>query len=112
MFMFTKGQSRRMDACLDGARASFLTAPAFALTGGGTGTGPSAPQAAAPALADAAVGAAAQAVPAQAQSSGDEELLRLRKEVEQLRQDNRKAMMILEGLRAALNSDNVNAAGG
>jgi hypothetical protein len=32
--------------------------------------------------------------------------------VEQLRQDNRKAMMILEGLRAALNSDNVNAAGG
>ena len=45
MFMFTEGQSRRMDACLDGARASFLMAPAFALTGGGTGAAPAAPSA-------------------------------------------------------------------
>jgi hypothetical protein len=115
MFMFTEGQSRRMDACLDGARASFLMAPAFALTGGGTGAapaGPSAPHVEAPAPALTAQAVAAPAAPAQAQSSGDTELFRLRKEVEQLRRDNRKTLMILEGLRAALSSDNVNAAGG
>ena len=49
MFMFTRGQSRRMDACLEGARASFLSAPAFALAGTEAGSSPTAlPSLAAP----------------------------------------------------------------
>ncbi|MET3206018.1 hypothetical protein ABIB17_001960 [Arthrobacter sp. UYEF6] len=76
MFMFTKGQSRRMDACLEGARASFLAAAASPT------------------------------------SHGDGELLRLRHEVERLRQDNHNAMLMLNGIRDALNSDSVNTTGG
>jgi hypothetical protein len=122
MFMFTQGQSRRMDACLEGARASFLAAPAFALTGAGTGSAsaaPPAPDAAGPAAAPSpGAPVPALAVPPQAEgqaegpAQGDGELLRLRQEVEQLREDNRRAMLILEGIRAALSSDSLNPTGG
>ena len=87
MFMFTRGQSRRMDACLEGARASFLTAPAFALP------------AAQP------TPAAAPAAMAPAPAAGDGELLRLRQEVERLRRDYQRAKSILDSIRAALDSD-------
>ncbi|GGL00170.1 hypothetical protein Ppa06_68810 [Planomonospora parontospora subsp. parontospora] len=43
MFMFTRGQSKRMDACLEGARASFLVA-----SGALTAPSPSAPSPSAP----------------------------------------------------------------
>ncbi|MET3351538.1 UNVERIFIED_ORG: hypothetical protein ABID57_003248 [Arthrobacter sp. UYEF1] len=116
MFMFTKGQSRRMDACLEGARASFLAAPAFALTGARTGPAP-APTTAAPAVTpfphpstpEPAALAHAAASPT---SHGDGESLRFRHEVERLRQDNHNAMLMLNGIRAALNSDSVNTTGG
>ena len=116
MFMFTQGQSRRIDACLEGARASFLAAPAFALTGAGTGPAPAAPVPAPAAAAAPGAPAPTLTAPAQEQApeqeQGDGELLRLRQEVEQLRQDNRRALFILEGIRAALNSDSVSPTGG
>ena len=115
MFMFTEGPVEA-DGRMPGWCPGFLPdgtgiRPDWRRDGG-CPAAPSAPPAAAPApaLAGQAMAAPAPATPAQA--SGDTELLRLRKEVEQLRRDNRKALMILEGLRAALNSDNVNAAGG
>lgn len=115
MFMFTKGQSRRMDACLKGARASFLAAPAFALTGAGTGPAP-APTTAAPAVTPSPHPStpelAARAAAASPTSHGDGELLRLRHEVERLRQDNHNAMLMLDDIRAALNGDSVNTTGG
>jgi hypothetical protein len=92
-----------MDACLEGARASFLAAPAFALTGDGAGPAPAAPP------------APNVAVPASDSSShgqGDGELLRLRQEVEELRRENRRTRLILDGIRAALVGDNANPAGG
>lgn len=102
MFMFTNGQSRRMDSCLEGARASFLAAPAFALSAALPGSAPAALPEPAPA------GPAAMATPAHAQTqlqAGDEsELRRLRQEVERLRQDNQRAMLILDGIRTAFNS--------
>ncbi len=109
MFMFTNGQSRRMDACLEGARASFLSPPAFALTGGQPGSGaadagPTKPK----------VGTAEMAAPerSQAQAGDDAELLQLRREVEQLRQDNHRAMLILDGMRTAFNTASATSTGG
>jgi hypothetical protein len=110
MFMFTNGQSRRMDACLEGARASFQVAPAFALTSSQPGTAPAA-QPASTAAGSAALAAPA-AAPPQAQSGDDSELLRLRQEVERLRQDNQRAMMILDGIRTAFNSATAAHTGG
>jgi hypothetical protein len=114
MFMFTQGQSRRMDACLEGARASFLAAPAFSLAGAGTVPAPAAAAApsAGPAAPTPALAAQALAAPEQEQAQGDGELLRLRQELEQLRQDNRRTLVILEGIRAALNGDSVSPTGG
>lgn len=95
MFMFTHGQSRRMDACLEGARASFLAAPAFALP------------AAQPTPTVATPGAIA---PPQAQ--GDGEIVRLRQEVERLRRDYQRAESILDSIRATLDSDAAIPSGG
>ncbi|MDQ0850494.1 hypothetical protein QFZ65_002432 [Arthrobacter sp. B3I9] len=89
MFMFTHGQSRRMDACLEGARASFLTAPAFALAAARP-----TPAAAAP---------AAMAPPAEAQ--GESQVPQLRQEIERLRRDYQRARSTLDTIRAALSSD-------
>jgi hypothetical protein len=102
MFVFTHGQSRRMDACLEGARASFLTTPAFALP---------AAQPTATAAAPAAIAPPATA-PAPAPAEGGGELLRLRQEVERLRRDYQRAKSILESIRAALDSDAANPGGG
>jgi hypothetical protein len=87
MFMFTDGQSRRMDACLEGARASFLTAPAFALA------------AAQPSLAAAAPAAMAP------MAQGESEVPQLREEIERLRRDYQRARSTLDTIRAALSSD-------
>ncbi|SLJ96609.1 zinc metalloprotease [Arthrobacter sp. P2b] len=92
MFMFTKGQSRRMDACLEGARASFLATPAFALPGA------------------AATAAPAQSGPEQKQEDGD--VLQLRQEIERLRKDNERIQSILDGIRGALNSAATASTGG
>jgi hypothetical protein len=116
MFMFTGGQSRRMDACLEGARASFLAGPAFALAGAGT-AGASAAQ---PALAAAGTAPAAApapataAAPAQSQpmEQNGSELLRLQQEIERLRQDYQRAMLILDGIRTALNGSTAASAVG
>jgi hypothetical protein len=110
MFMFTNGQSRRMDSCLEGARASFLAAPAFALPPAQSGSSPAA-QPAPTASGPAAMAAPAQAQP-QAQAGDASELLRLRQEVERLRQDNQRAMLILEGIRTAFNSATATRPGG
>jgi hypothetical protein len=110
MFMFTNGQSRRMDSCLEGARASFLAAPAFALPVAQPGAAPAA-QPAPAAAGSAAVTAPPQAQP-QAQAGDDSELLRLRQEVEQLRQDNQRAMLLLDGIRTAFNSATAARTGG
>jgi hypothetical protein len=110
MFMFTNGQSRRMDSCLEGARASFLAAPAFALPVAQPGSAPAA-QPAPAAAGSAAVTAPPQAQP-QAQAGDDSELLRLRQEVEQLRQDNQRAMLLLDGIRTAFNSATAARTGG
>lgn len=124
MFMFTNGQSRRMDACLEGARATFLATPAFALA--------PAPAPAAPPAQPSPVAAGAPSFPAaaqtgatmagaaqaggqqagqqagqdqqQAQPQADSELLQLRQEVDRLRRENQQTRTILDGIRAALNS--------
>jgi hypothetical protein len=80
MFMFTAGQSRRMDSCLEGARASFLVAPPPG----------AAPAPAAPPAADAA------------RPDADGELARLRQEVDRLRGDQQRLTAVLDGIRAAL----------
>jgi hypothetical protein len=102
MFMFTRGQSRRIDACLEGARASFLTAPAFALPGALPAAQP-APAAAAPAVAAPPDQAPAPA-PAEepAEEPAESEVVRLRQEVERLRRDYQRAESILDTIRAAL----------
>jgi hypothetical protein len=88
MFMFTSGQAKRMDASLEGARASFLVAP----------RGAPAPPSAAPADTSHALTA-----PASTQSDG--ELAGLRQEVDRLRADYLRLATILDGIRAALGSD-------
>jgi hypothetical protein len=114
MFMFTSGQSRRIDACLDGARASFLAAPAFAL--------PAAPVLLSPAAQPAHAGNGTPVTPAVAAGPGQEqtqeqeqdtsEVVRLRQELEQLRGENQRAMLVLDGIRSALNSAAPAPAGG
>lgn len=92
MFMFTSGQSTRMDACLEGARASFLV----------TALAPAAPPAAA--------GAAQPAAPRSTQDNG--EVQRLRREVERLRADYQRVAAILDGIRTALSGVPDNRPGG
>lgn len=110
MFMFTNGQSRRMDACVEGARASFLAAPAFALPASPV------PPLPAPLAAQSGngTGAAPALTPATAltQDKDSSEVLRLQQELERLRQENQQAMLILEGIRSALNSATAAPAGG
>jgi hypothetical protein len=81
-----------MDACLEGARASFLATPAFALPGA------------------AATAAPAQSGPEQKQEDGD--VLQLRQEIERLRKDNERIQSILDGIRGALNSAATASTGG
>ncbi|MCU1515971.1 MAG: Ulilysin [Pseudarthrobacter sp.] len=107
MFMFTNGQSRRMDSCLEGARASFLSAPAFALTGTKAGSADSSQEAP-----RAGTGAMTAPDKSSTQAADDAELLRLRLEVEQLRQDNHRVMLILDGMRTAFNSATSTSTGG
>ena len=106
MFMFTNGQSRRMDACLDGARASFLAAPAFALPAA------PAPSGTQPAAAGNGTAAAAAPAPAPAQEQDNSEVFQLRQELERLRQENQRTMLILDGIRSALNGVTAAPAGG
>jgi Pregnancy-associated plasma protein-A len=93
MFMFTTGQVQRMDACLEGSRASFLVAPPEPV---------------------AAPGAVAPAAPAGTQAASDApraakgEVKRLQQEVEQLRSEYERLAAILDGLRAALGGAGVN----
>ncbi|GAA3688452.1 zinc metalloprotease [Arthrobacter ginkgonis] len=101
MFMFTPGQSRRMAACLEGARASLLTAPVFALSATGAET---------PVAVPPRPEAAPQAAPAAAGQAGDGELQALRDEVERLREDYRQLTSLLDGIRAALNGEPAKAA--
>lgn len=114
MLMFTEGQSRRMDECLEGARAFFLAAPAFALTGAGTGP--------APASSTAPPAVTPFPHPSTPELAAGPRLLRLSPTgkgscsvsgtVERLRQDSHNAMLMLDGIRAALNGDSVNTTGG
>ncbi|QNE14466.1 hypothetical protein [Pseudarthrobacter sp. NBSH8] len=114
MLMFTKGQSRRMDACMERARASFLAAPAFALTRAGTGP--------APASTTAAPTVTPSPHPSTPELAAGPRLLRLSPTgkgscsvsgtVERLRQDKHNAMLMLDDIRAALNGDSVNTTGG
>jgi hypothetical protein len=108
MFMFTRGQSRRIDSCLEGARASFLTAPAFALPGALPAAQP-VPAAAAPAAAAPLDQAPAQA---EAEEPVESEVVRLRQEVERVRRDYQRAESILDTIRAALKGDDSGPAGG
>jgi Pregnancy-associated plasma protein-A len=96
MFMFTTGQSRRMDACLDGARASFLVAPPAPAT-------PTAPDAAA---APAGTPQPAPSAPRSTQAEGEVE--GLRQEVERLRGEYERLAAILDGVRAALGGAGAN----
>lgn len=77
MFMFSVGQSQRMDACLEGARASFLAAPARQVRL----VTPAAPG---PGQAD--------------DSSGTEQ----QEVVDRLRDENRRLAAVLDDIRAAL----------
>ncbi len=81
MFMFTLGQSKRMDACLDGARASFLTAQGPLDVATGTGTAGSAHLDA-------------------AQVNGD--IQRLGKEIAQLRDENLRLTTVMDGVLAMI----------
>jgi len=101
MFMFTSGQSRRMDACLEGDRASFLSAPAFALSAE-AGVSPIAPFVAGEAAPQAAAG----------QAEGGGELQALREEVQRLREEYQGMKSLLDTLRAALNGESVIRKGG
>ncbi|GAB5079137.1 zinc metalloprotease [Arthrobacter sp. AD-310] len=110
MFMFTNGQSRRMDACLEGARSTFLASPAFALASPPAvaaqpshgGTGPSFTGPVPVAAGHAAQQETQEQAPEHAQDNS--ELLQLRQEVDRLRRENQQTRTILEGIRAALNS--------
>jgi hypothetical protein len=77
MFMFTRGQSKRMDACLEDSRASFLVAQL------------------APAALAGLAGVPAAAAPLASQPEQDGEVARLRRENERL-------TALLEGIRTAL----------
>jgi hypothetical protein len=98
MFMFTNGQARRMGACLEGARASFLNAHAFALP------------TAAPAGPAGSALPKTTAAPAHAQGNG--EVQGLRQEIERLIKDNQRVTSILEQVRAALGSESGSQARG
>jgi hypothetical protein len=82
MFMFTLGQSRRMDAALEGPRASFLIAPAA--------TAPISPTA-----------AATPAAPGRADG-----------EVQELRQEVARLTSVLDRVRAAVGGGPGGRAGG
>ncbi len=86
MFMFTIGQSKRMDSCLEGARATFLGAAPKGLT---------------PAAAPAGIAAAAPQATAAATRS-DSDLEGLRRQVQQLLDDHQRFTTILDALRGAL----------
>lgn len=104
MFMFTHGQSRRMDACLEGPRASFLTAPVFALPNGQTVSSLAATSA------STAPSRAASAIPEQLK--GDGQARELQQKFEQLRQNYQRVMSTLDRIRTALNSAPTIPAGG
>jgi hypothetical protein len=95
MFMFTTGQVQRMDACLEGPRASFLVASPEPVAAPGTVA------AAAPAGTQ-----TAPDVPRGTAAKG--EVKRLQQEVEQLRNEYERLAAILDGLRAALGDAGVN----
>jgi hypothetical protein len=87
MFLFTQGQSTRMDACLEGPRASFLVAsPAAPVTTGAAAPSPVAP--------------VTEAVSESVQ--GDDQLHQLLVEVSQLRSDYKKVFEILAEIRTAV----------
>jgi hypothetical protein len=87
MFMFTRGQSTRMDACLEGSRASLLI--------------PKVHPAPVPEAAAAPAGEPqSAATPAAAQADGDVQMLR--EELARLRADNRRLSTIMDNILAAL----------
>jgi Pregnancy-associated plasma protein-A len=93
MFMFTQGQSTRMDACLEGPRASFLVAtPAVPIT----------------------ASAATSAGPAQSAAtvSGTYQIDRVLAEVSELRNDYKELAEILAEIRTAIGDDGRKAAKG
>ena len=110
MFLFTRGQSRRIDSCLEGARASFLAAPVFVRPAAQPGPTPSVRPmpGAVPRSGMVATPHTTPHAPAQ----DDGELQGLRREVEGLRRDYQRMTSILDGIRAALGSDPANQAGG
>jgi hypothetical protein len=75
MFMFTLGQARRMDACLENSRASFLAAQ--------------------PAPADASASGPPRA------AVGDD-VATLRQELDRLREENQRLTSVVDGIRAAI----------
>jgi hypothetical protein len=91
MFMFTTGQSKRMDACLEGPRASFLVAPPAGPAP--VSTGSAGPAAASP----------VSTAPRSTQSDG--EVAGLRQDVDRLRADYQRLSAILDGIRAALGGE-------
>jgi|SRR5215213_1673819 len=85
MFMFTLGQAKRMDACLENSRASFLVAqPA-----------PAAPPA-----------PAAESAPATPQPAVDDDIATLRHELDRLRRENQRLTTVVDGIRSALATSN------
>lgn len=81
MFMFTLGQSKRMDACLENSRASFLVAqPAL--------TTP-------PAATDESASGAPQ-------PRADDDLATLRHELDRIRRENQRLTTLVEAIRSAL----------
>jgi hypothetical protein len=106
MFMFTQGQARRIDSCLEGVRASFLAAPVFALSAAQAGPSPAAQPA------PAATPRSGMVVTGNAPAQGDGEVQMLRQEIEGLREDYQRMTSILDNIRAALGSAPANPAGG
>jgi hypothetical protein len=100
MFMFTTGQSQRMDACLEGARASLLVAPREPLAA------PATDAAGAPAGTPEPVPDLPRATPAKG------EVKRLQQEVEQLRSEYERLAAILDGVRAAFGGAGANRPSG
>ena len=88
MVMFTRGQSRRMDACLEGPRASF-----FAATSLSTAPKP-----------------ATSAAPGQAQGDGPGQ--DLQQQLERLREDSQRVASTLNRIRTVLDSVPTTPAGG
>jgi hypothetical protein len=81
MFMFTLGQAKRMDACLENSRASFLVAPRAPVT---------------------PAGPAGVSEPVEPLSEVDGDVARLRQEVDRLRRENERLTTVVDGIRAAL----------